>query len=55
MNIFWILAIVAIVFIVLSGVFGFRGTGTNRRIILRLLFWVFIGWLVIMLVLAVIG
>ncbi|MHB1347359.1 MAG: DUF1328 domain-containing protein [Candidatus Humimicrobiaceae bacterium] len=55
MSIFWTLALVAVVLVILSGVFGFRGAGSIGWTILRVLFWVFIAWLIIMVIFAIMG
>jgi len=54
MSIFWILAIVALVLIILSGVFGFRRAGAVGWTILRVLFWIFIAWLIVMVIFAIV-
>jgi uncharacterized membrane protein YtjA (UPF0391 family) len=54
MSIFWILAIIAAVLIIFSGIFGFRGAGKTGWGILKILFFVFIVFLIIMVILAII-
>ena len=41
MSIFWILAIIAVVLIIFSGIFGFRGGSATGWGILKILFSIF--------------